>query len=190
MSQTPGQKYPLFNLGLLQGDHWDEFAINAEWERAFGHFQPRLVSYFERRTDGIFLLDDLLQEVWLRAFLNVKSLESGMALWTWLITIGNNLLRDELRRKRPIVQSLTSDEDAGASSIAAFIGIDAYAPADGLSESVEEMRAKLTEDDWEFLNLLCVDNCTHEEVARRLGIKSAMASRQRLRRIRQRLLER
>jgi RNA polymerase sigma factor (sigma-70 family) len=188
MSQPRSIGFPTFDLALLRGEGAGESAAAAEWERAFAHFQPRLLSYFERRASGILPLDDLLQEVWLRAFLNARSVDSANALWTWLVTIGTNLLRDELRRNRPIIESFADEAGDHVGGIAEFVGV-VQQPGGNSSDVVEEMRAKLTEDEWEFLNLLCVDNLTHEEVARRVGLKSAMASRQRLRRIRQRLVE-
>jgi RNA polymerase sigma factor (sigma-70 family) len=188
MPQSGSNPFPTFDLALIRGEEGSESARAAEWERVFAHFQPRLLSYFERRANGILSLEDLLQEVWLRAFLNVKSLGSANALWTWLVTIGNNLLRDELRRNRLILESLPDETGDHAASIAEFLGVGQQLGG-SLSETVEDMRAKLTEDEWEFLNLLGLDNLTHEEVAGRVGLKSAMASRQRLRRIRQRLLE-
>lgn len=185
-SQRPG--FPTFDLALLRAEGTNAAATSAEWERAFAHFQPRLLSYFERRARTVLPLDDLLQEVWLRAFLNITSLDSASALWTWLITIANNLLRDELRRHRPILQSLPEEAPEDPNNIAEFIGF-VDEPSGGLTDKIDEMRAKLSEEEWEFLNLLSVDKLSHIEVASRLGLKSAMASRQRLRRIRQRLLE-
>lgn len=188
MSKSQRTGFPTFDLTLLRSEGGSEPATTAEWERVFTHFQPRLLSYFDRRASGILPLEDLLQEVWLRAFLNVRSVDSGNALWTWLITIGANLLRDELRRNRPVLVSFAEEIGDHTAGIAEFVGIQ-QGPGDALSDTVEEMRAKLTDDEWEFLNLLCVDNLTHDEVARRVGLKTAMASRQRLRRIRQRLIE-
>lgn len=189
MSELPDQRFPVFDVALLRGDAGDVASQNKEWERVFGHLQPRLLSYFARRSEGILTLDDLLQEIWLRAFLNVDSLSSAAALWTWLVTIGTNLLRDELRRKRPPVDPLLSGDGKDAYNIAEYIGAASPSHGEPSSDTIDEIRSKLTENEWEFLNLLCVDNLTHEEVARRLQLKSAMASRQRLRRIRERLVE-
>jgi len=189
MSEIPSERFPLFDLPLLRGEQGDESVREAEWERVFAHFQPRLSSYFGRRADGIYVLDDLLQEIWLRACLNVRTLESASALWTWLVTIGNNLLRDELRRKKVETVPLEDRGDGLADGIDEFLGNLEHAPSGADAELLDDLRGKLTDEEWEFLNLLCVDNLTHEEVARRLNLSTAMASRQRLRRIRQRIAE-
>src|SRR5689334_17744794 len=183
--ESHGRSYPKFDLRLLRGEDTHGAANEAEWERAFKHFQPRLLSYFERKAKGILPLDDLLQQVWLRAFLNIRSLDSANALWMWLLTIGNNLLRDELRRERPIIEPLPDQAHEDSSEIAEFIGV-LRGSDKALTDEIDKIRSELSEDEWEFLNLLCVDGLSHNEVASRLGLKSAMASRQRLRRIRQR----
>lgn len=189
MSELPSERFPLFDLSLLRGEQGDEGAREAEWERVFTHFHPRLSSYFERRADGIYVLDDLLQEIWLRVFLNVQTLESTSALWTWLVTVGNNLLRDELRRKKLETVSLDGRWARSLDGIEDFLGNLEHPPGVANTNLLDELRGRLTDEEWEFLNLLCVDNLTHEEVARRLNLTTAMASRQRLRRIRQRLAE-
>jgi RNA polymerase sigma factor (sigma-70 family) len=155
----------------------------------FVHFQPRLHAFFLRRSEGILPLDDLLQEVWLRAFLNVASLESAGALWAWLTTIGSNLLRDELRRSRPDVRSIDTQSHELDGEIANYLVECSDDGVDDSLDKVAEIRRKLSDEEWEFVSLLCIDNLSHTEVATRLSLTSAMASRQRLRRIRERLSE-
>jgi RNA polymerase sigma factor (sigma-70 family) len=189
MSPSEYDRYPVFDIRALRGDAENDALRDAEWDRVFSHFQPRLSSYFERRAEGIVALDDLLQELWLRACLHIRTLESSSALWTWLITIGNNLLRDELRRKRPETISLDAPGGDGRLSVDDFLRHLVAGSGADTDEGTRKLQAQLTSDEFEFLSLLCVDNLTHDEVARRLGLKSAIASRQRLRRIRQRFAE-
>lgn len=186
MAAESSEEFPRFEVTELRGDGATRATSDAEWERVFSHFQPRLLSYFKRKADGVLPLDDLLQELWMRAFLNVSSLDSERALWSWLVTIGNNLLRDELRRNRPRLEDIPISDDALADEIAEFVGVTPVDPE--ARDDLQELRAKLSDEEWELLNLLCVDNLSHEEAAQRLGMPTAMASRQRLRRVRQRLL--
>jgi len=44
--------------------------------------------------------EDAVQEVFLRAFRNLKSYDSSRRLVTWLLTIGSNYCIDRLRRRR------------------------------------------------------------------------------------------
>lgn len=188
MSAATSDAYPVFSLAALRGDAEWARAREAEWERVFAHFQPRLELYFRRRSDGILPLDDLLQEVWLRACLNILTLETPAALWTWFLTIGNNLLRDELRRRRPVMEPLPMEPDTSTHAVGAFLGLLEARFDEASAEALADVQRRVTAEEWEFLSLLCVDNLSHEEVAARVNLPSAMASRQRLRRLRERLV--
>ncbi len=181
------KSYPAFDLGVLRGDSGDELRERSEWNRVFAHFHPRLTSYFKARADGILPLDDLLQEIWLRALLHISSLDSDAALWAWLVTIGANLLRDELRRDRPPIVPIERVGREG--DVVEYLGLPVVSKDEEMIAEAHDLRQRVTAEEWEFLNLLCVDNFTHDEVAVLLGLKTAMASRQRLRRIRQRLVQ-
>lgn len=62
------------------------------------------------------------------------------------------------------------------------------APANELSDDARAAAlAALSDEEREFLELFAVDGLSHEEIAERLGLASAAASRQRLRRLRLRL---
>jgi RNA polymerase sigma factor (sigma-70 family) len=186
---TGDVRFPVFDLPRLTGKR-GEAERNSEWDRVFSHFQPRLRAYFGPRADGIQPLEELLDEVWLRAVLHIDSLESSGALWSWLVTVGNNLLRDALRRRDTGIELVNVDvDDRRSSDVAAFLGAVVPPDSPAATGAVERIRQNVSAEEWEFLNLLCVDNLSHESVATRLGLKSAAASRQRLRRIRQRLID-
>lgn len=160
-----------------------------EWVRVFRHFQPRLQRYFGSRTASAEALDDLLGDLWRRAVLGIGSLRSGAAMWTWLITIGNNLLRDQWRREHrsPIRELSWSDAEADDRLRAILEG---WAGPESIDSSGDDQRTalleKLTEEDRALLTLFA-DGFTHEEIAVELGLSGAAASRQRLRRLRLRV---
>lgn len=178
---------PRFNLLALKGDDGDE-ERSHEWRAVVHHFEQRLAGYFRQRVDGVMLIDDLLQEIWLRACLHIHSLRSDGALWNWLTTIGTNLLRDEISRKKlPVLSGDRELRDADVRAVE-FLGIE-QSDAEGIELRTESVRAKCSEEEWELLNLLAVDGLSHEQVAAKLGLPSAAASRQRLRRLRERLVD-
>lgn len=178
---------PRFKLLALKGDVGEE-ERNREWRAVVDHFEPRLAGYFRRRVDGVMLIDDLLQEVWLRACLHIKSLRSDGALWNWLTTIGSNFLRDEIsRRKLPVVSGDRELHEADVRAVE-FLGMD-RSNGEEIELRTESVRSQCSEEEWELLNLLAVDELSHEQVAARLGLPSAVASRQRLRRLRERLVD-
>jgi RNA polymerase sigma factor (sigma-70 family) len=157
-----------------------------EWVRVFRHFQPRLQGYFRSRTASAETLDDLLAELWRRAVLGVASLRSGAAMWSWLTTIGNNLLRDQWRRDRRVQVREVSWTDAEADDRLRHL-LEGWVVPDEAQSSPDGPRSlvleALTPDDRALLTLFA-DGFTHEEIAVELGLTGAAASRQRLRRLR------
>jgi RNA polymerase sigma-70 factor (ECF subfamily) len=61
--------------------------------RALGRFLYRLGAEHEE-------LADLIQETLFRAFRRVDSWRGGASFRTWLLTIGGNLFRDEVRKRK------------------------------------------------------------------------------------------
>src|SRR5687768_1981765 len=89
-----------FNPQLL-GDlsrHSDEREVC--WLRLHRHYSPRLAQYLGRRIPSGHSVEEVIAEVWRRAFLKVGTLKSSRAMWSWLTTIGNNLLTDLMRRNQ------------------------------------------------------------------------------------------
>ncbi len=162
-------------------------AREAEWLRVYRHYAPRLESFFGSRLPGRGELDVFLSDLWERAFLNIDSLRSGKAMWSWLITIGNNLLRDRYRRKREDKEVLWSDAERNARVLAVLDGWTGMPSTDDSEDRRAAVLQSLEEAEYEFLALYAIDGFTHEEIARRLRLPSAAASRQKLRRLRLRL---
>lgn len=159
----------------------------ACWLRLHRHYSPRLASYLARRVPAGHQVDEVVAEVWRRAFLKVRTLKSSRAMWSWLTTIGNNLLidlgrSDQVRARREILWT-DGERDAVVSGVVA--GWGSAGPLSSESAELEAL-AKLSPEEREFLELFAVDGLTHEEIARRLHLPTAAASRQRLRRLRQR----
>ena len=55
-------------------------------------------------------LDDLVQETLFRAFRRVDSWRGGASFRSWLLTIGSNLLRDEVRKRKGKLVSIEGRE--------------------------------------------------------------------------------
>jgi RNA polymerase sigma factor (sigma-70 family) len=174
----------IFNLGVLRGDEGSSHDRDAEWLRVFRHFDPRLRDFFARRTEAL-SADEVAGEVWGRAFLFISTLKDSAALWSWLTTIGNNVIRDRVRSqlRRPTTSLSRSEESTGLeeSFVRAWIDVENSA---SIREEVRALISGLSLVDREFLRLVAVDGLSHTEVAIQLGLSSAAASRQRLRRLR------
>lgn len=160
----------------------------ACWLRLHRHYSPRLAQYLGRRIPSSHSVEEVIAEVWRRAFLKVGTLRSSRAMWSWLTTIGNNLLtdlmrRDQVRAKRERLWS-TTEIAAGINEV-----LEGWNTSDNAEGDVvgAEILDRLSSEEREFLELYAVDGLSHEEIAHRLGLPSPAASRQRLRRLRQRL---
>lgn len=180
-----------FDIALLADPEADEEAREREWLAVYRHFTPRLLSFFERRAETRGELDELVAEIWRRALLNVRSLRSPRAAWTWLTTIGVNLLRD-MGRDRASAQrreqrfQVYLPEPAEPETVLERLAED---PFDGRVDraAFAARLATLSPGDRELLRLFAVEELSHDEIAAQLGMPSAAASRQRLRRIRETL---
>ncbi|MEZ4378598.1 MAG: sigma-70 family RNA polymerase sigma factor [Gemmatimonadales bacterium] len=174
-----------FNIAVLHDIGVAEDERDAEWRRVFEHFDPRLRDFFGQRTDSASELDELMSELWRRVLLGVHRLDSHRAAWNWMVTIGTNVLRGwgrsamrERKRAEGLVQLACTDM---APDFIERVFDDA--PGDDRMAVVLARIAALPEKD-RLLVALVAEDRTHTEIARRLSLASAAASRQRLRRIR------
>ena len=183
---------PPFDLALLADEAAPEPLRQAEWRRFFRHFDPRLRSYFAPRVPDADELDDLVAELWRRVLLRVGRLKSASALWSWMIQIGVNLLRDLGRQgvrredRRVSLEELTAAELQDA-VVPRVIDRSDMGPQ---GEHFKGILKTLLAVDRELLELYAIDELTHAEIATRLNLPGAAASRKRLQRLRSYVLDR
>jgi len=187
--------FPTFNLAALADP--DDPAREAEADRFFQHFDPRLRGYFRGRTDRPDELDDLMGGLWKRAIIRIQALQSSGAAWSWLTTIGENLLKDRGRLQRSQMDALqrfhakeqaNEAERLEGDGLPEIMGDDALEaiPA-SVREAVRQRWSALPEGDRLFLQALTQQELTHEEAAKRFGLPSADASRSKYQRLKRRL---
>ncbi|MDP9179614.1 MAG: sigma-70 family RNA polymerase sigma factor, partial [Gemmatimonadota bacterium] len=171
----------------------DAAAREAEWRRVFQHFDPRLRSYFRLRVLDEDQLDVLLGEIWRRAVLKIGGLRSCGAAWSWLTRIGINLLRDwgrraasERRRTRRVAALADADREAW---ILGRVVDEPTAAATAITpDMVDRAIGRLDVNEQLLFRLWVVDELSHEELAAHAGVGTAATSRQRMKRIRDKLL--
>jgi RNA polymerase sigma factor (sigma-70 family) len=177
-----------FSIELLDATHVPREQREAEWLRVYRHFGPRLDSFYRNRLSSAMDVDELLADIWRRTLANIGTLRSPRAMWSWLTTIGNNLIRDNGRRQAVRAKHEIQWSDAEADQgLRLFLAVWADHSQHGSESDIHEKFEHLSAEDREFLELFAVDKLGHQEIAQRLGMVSASASRQRLCRLRKRL---
>ncbi|MDO8614144.1 MAG: sigma-70 family RNA polymerase sigma factor [Dehalococcoidia bacterium] len=70
----------------------------GEFARVYEKFFPRVFAYVYGRVHSAHLAEDLVADVFERAFLKMDSLRNGDALSTWLFTIARNIIISHARK--------------------------------------------------------------------------------------------
>jgi len=186
----PGR--PSFDLALLSNGDAPELLRQAEWRRLFDHFNPRLESYFALRVPDRDGLDDLVADVWRRILLNIGRLTSANALWSWMIQIGVNLLRDSGRQGIRRGGRQVSLDDLTPVELQELVmpRVADHTESSGSVHLLREALATLPGDDRELLDLYVIDELGHAEIAVRLNLPGPATSRKRLQRLKSHLIRR
>ena len=139
--------------------------------------------------------EDLLQETWYRAYMNLAAFRRELAPFrAWLHGIARNVLRDELRglirrhRRLPPLQSPQRTE-ALAGALDEGASVTRQAMRDEGSRRLLAATRKLAGEERQLLILRGLEGHTYEETGRLLDI-TAQAAESRWRRLRRKLQER
>jgi RNA polymerase sigma factor (sigma-70 family) len=157
--------------------------VADEFVRLFWRHGPAVHSYLSRRA-GRHHADDLLEEVWIRAFRSRDSYDDRLPALAWLYGVAHNVLLGHFRSHHSIRVG-----DAGSCTMgepdpwdAVDDRLDARRAVSGLAEAL----AALSDDDREVLLLVAWEQLTPAEVAVALDIPQGTA-RSRLHRARAQL---
>jgi RNA polymerase sigma-70 factor (ECF subfamily) len=115
-------------------------------------------------------LDDLVQDVFVKAFRSLAGFRGGSAFRTWLLAIGGNLLKDRRRQwKRRMVVQLTPDVPDRSGDPAA------EAEAGWTAERLSEEIGRLARLQREVFLLRAQQGLAYGEIAQGLGISEGSA---------------
>jgi RNA polymerase sigma-70 factor (ECF subfamily) len=151
-----------------------------EFVRLFWRHGPAVHSYLSRRA-GPQQADDLLEEVWVRAFRSRDRYDDRSAALAWLYGIARNVLLGHFRAQHAIAAADTGLRPRGEPDPwdAVDDRLDARRTVSGLTEAL----AALSDEDREVLLLVAWEQLTGAEVAVVLDIPPGTA-RSRLHRAR------
>ena len=186
----------LYDPALLLDPDTDRAAHDREWNRVFGDFNPRLQDYFAGRTDNGDELDELVRHIWRKALLGLGKLRSTRAAWNWLVSVGENRIRDmhraakaRYRWQERMTHEAIVDGDLCLRLPNALERMASNDPFDENRWPVDRdtfmVRWKqLPELDRQMIWLHDVEGWTHREIAEVLGIAKPGTARQRFSRAR------
>ena len=134
-------------------------------------YQDRIYRLIQRLVSGADVVDDLAQEVFIRAYRSLGDFKGESSLYTWLYKIALNLCRNHYRTRgrRPVHEEL--DEAGGPGGLAAAEGT----PEDEASrrEFWEHLRRGLEElpaEQREAVVFCDLEGMSYEEMADVLGV--------------------
>jgi len=160
LTQSPADEKSQLVLAVAQNRDRECFAV------LFGHFAPRVKSYFLRLGTSASVAEELAQETLLTVWRKADSFDPAKAsAATWIFTIARNLRIDLARREsRPHALADYASEESDAASPA-----DEFLSAERDQKVGEALRA-LPAEQAEVIRLSFFEEKPHPEIASQLGI--------------------
>lgn len=156
------------HVSELRGSEGDTSAAFADLYRQHAH---RVRGLIRRRVADPDLVEDLVQEVFLRAYRSYDEFDSGRAAWPWLATIAANLCVDALRgaARRPKLD----DRDVADADIAAPVSWGD--PAESLVDKerrvgIADALSELSDRHRRMVLLRDVEGWRYDEIAKYEGV--------------------
>ncbi|MCS6830024.1 MAG: sigma-70 family RNA polymerase sigma factor [Armatimonadota bacterium] len=119
---------------------------------------------------------DLTQEVFIRAFKNIRSFRGDSSFRAWLLRIAHNLccnrLRDMKRERTDSLEEMAERENGGYEPISQE-DLQAHVERDELQRKVREVLARLPEDYRTMLILRDFEQLSYEEISHITGLTIA-----------------
>jgi RNA polymerase sigma-70 factor (ECF subfamily) len=154
--RTDGEELPDEQLAhaAVAGDMW-------ALETLFRRYEAPLVRYLQRLVRDEDVADDLFQEAFLRAYVNLGGFHPDRSFRAWLYRIATNAGLDWLRRRRRALPPASTD-DAGPA-------VEALVAERDLARRAEEAVAELADDHRMVFLLRHFEGLSYAEIAQVVG---------------------
>jgi len=141
-------------------------------------YTPRLYSLVYNMTSNHDDTNDLLQEVFAKAFRSIAGFRGKSSFYTWIHTIAVNMTINFLKKRARRRAVSLDDEDAGVHNDRDFLDATAVATATPVREAdlselakrLQEAMARLSVDHRTVVTMFDVQGMPHAEIAAILGI--------------------
>jgi len=148
----------------------------AAFDELIVKYSPRLYGLVYNMTSNHEDTNDLLQDIWSKAFRSIKGFRGKSSFYTWMHSIGVNMTINFLKkRSRRRLVSL-DDIDSGVQNDKEFIELTASttpvreADLGELQKRLNEAMQKLSHDHRAVVTMFDIQGMPHAEIAKILGI--------------------
>jgi RNA polymerase sigma-70 factor, ECF subfamily len=156
-------------------------ADSTDYEALYREFAPKVLAVARRRLAGQGVPEDVVQEVFIRAFVALPGLDTERPLWPWLRRVTVNVCTDVLRSPRTWAEQPMDELPESAVLAAAAPGVDPVSRmmADEQRQAIADALDTLAPRQREILLRRVVDGTSSEEMAASEGssieaVKSAV----------------
>ncbi len=142
-----------------------------DWRAIFDEHSPALYAFLASRTRRREDAEDLLQETFVRAIRATGSVRDRSRLRSYLMTIANNLMINDYRKKRPITFADAGDaaDTLLAITAAPVEPTDAAAHWNDLGRGIEAAVEAMTPPLQQAFRLGVLEQRSYDDIARELG---------------------
>jgi len=141
-----------------------------QFAEKYQQFFPRVFAYVYGRVYNVHQAEDLVSEVFERAFLKMDSLRNDEAFATWLFTIARNLVTSQARKRG---RETIVDPDILKSVVATSISVENEVLVREEVAAVVECLKKFPQREQDIVSLKFDAELTNGQIAQVMGLSEA-----------------
>jgi len=141
-----------------------------QFAEKYQQFFPRVFAYVYGRVYNVHQAEDLVSEVFERAFLKMDSLRNDEAFATWLFTIARNLVTSHARKRG---RETVVDPDILKSVVATSMSVENEVLVREEVAAVVECLKKFPQREQDIVSLKFDAELTNGQIARVMGLSEA-----------------
>ena len=148
----------------------------AAFDELIVKYSPRLYGLVYNMTSNHEDTNDLMQDIWSKAFRSIKGFRGKSSFYTWIHSIGVNMTINFLKKRGRRTHLSLDDVDAGVQHDKEFIELTAgstpvrEADLGELQKRLNEAMQKLSHDHRAVVTMFDIQGMPHAEIAKVLGI--------------------
>lgn len=148
----------------------------AAFDELIVKYSPRLYGLVYNMTSNHEDTNDLMQDIWAKAFRSINGFRGKSSFYTWIHSIGVNMSINFLKKRNRRYTLSLDDVDAGVQNDKEFIELTAgttpvrEADLGELQKRLNEAMQKLSNDHRAVVTMFDIQGMPHAEIAKILGI--------------------